>query len=321
MRWFRLTLTVFVAALLPALWGWAQDRNKPRVRAEPPKWNPSVVDGIFFSDVFKQGTVGTRPDVARLATGGTATPATTPMAGGDEAPAGGIFAWSKLISATTLEDEVKASKLVLDAEVSTPAKFNGSGYKVARKQFSVLAVMFGIIGEYDADVRWKDDAPGARDLFARTAANCKVGTIQVFNESKQRKVDLEDLLNGAGLKDRTGERKATWPQVTDRSPLMQRLEAGHKEKLQPFTANKGEFKDNSEELFHEAQLAAAFAEVLLKEGMEDADDDDYREFAERMRKAASDVVDAVKSDNYDKARAAVGEIDKTCTECHQSYRA
>jgi cytochrome c556 len=55
--------------------------------------------------------------------------------------------------------------------------------------------------------------------------------------------------------------------------------------------------------------------------MEDADDTDYADYAKRMRQAALDIVDAVKTNNYDKARTAVGEIDKSCTECHQSYRA
>jgi hypothetical protein len=306
---------------IPALTLLAQTKGKPRVRAEVPK-SFSGTEGVIFNDVFKEGVVGTRPDLGKgvpSVAGGNTAPMTT-NGGGEEASTGGVFAWSKLIAATTIEDEIKASKKVVDEEVSTPAKFAGNGYKTARKQFSVLAMMFAIIGEYDGEVRWKADGPAARDVFARTAGNCKVGTIQVFNEAKQRKADLEDLLGGAGLKDRAGERKATWTAVTDRSPLMQRLEVAHQERMQPWVGNKGEFSDHSEEMLHEAQLAAVFAEILMKEGMEDGDDDDYREFCQKLQKASLDIVDAVKSNNYDKARAAVGEIDKSCTDCHQAYR-
>ena len=102
---------------------------------------------------------------------------------------------------------------------------------------------------------------------------------------------------------------------------MERLKHAHQERMQPWMANKGEFSDHSEEMLHEAQLVVAFAEVLMKEGMEDADDDDYKAFCQRMQKAAQEIVDSVKSNNYEKARAAIGEIDKSCTECHQSYRA
>jgi hypothetical protein len=308
-----------ILVAIPAVTLLAQTKGKPRVRAAVPKTFEDT-KGIFFNDVFKEGVVGARPDLGKAVVG-SGSP-TTPTAGGtDDAPAaGGEFGWSKIISNTTLEDEIKASKKVLDEEVSTPAKFAGNGYKVARKQFSVLAMMFAIIGEYDGEVRWKADGPAARDVFGRTASNCKVGTIQVFNEAKQRKADLEDLLGGGGLKNREGERKATWTAVTDRSPLMQRLELCQQGRMQPWVANKGEFSNHSEEMLHEAQLAAAFAEILMKDGMEDADDDEYKAFCVRLKKASLEIVDAVKSNNYDKARSAAGEIDKSCTECHQAYR-
>ncbi len=319
----RRSLIAGLAALvfgIPAIALLAQaPAGKGRVRAELPKSFPNS-DGIYFKDAFKDAVVGARPDFGKPAANVAGNPAAPmPTAGGAES-AGGDFAWSKIISATTIEDEIKASKKIMDEEVSTPAKFAGNGYKVARKQFSVLASMFAIIGEYDSDVRWKADGPAARDLFARTAANCKVGTIQVFNEAKQRKVDLEDLLSGAGVKNRTGEVTVTWPQVTDRSPLMQRLENSHQERMQPWVANKSEFSDHAEEMFHEAQLTAALAEILMKEGMEDGDDDDYREFCQRLKKAALEIGEAVKSNNYDKARAAVGEIGQSCSGCHESYR-
>ncbi len=320
-RFFR-GLVLLILFGVPTYAVWAQRKAPPRARAETPALAPAP--GTFFEDVFTEGVIGERPNLTNVAksSGSGGGPPAGAEAGG-EAPTGGVFAWSKLISASTLEDEVKHSKLILEQEVGTPSQFAGSGYPAARKQMSVLAMMFGIIGEYDGDVRWKKDGPAARDVFGRTAANCKVGTIQVFNEAKQRKIDLEDLLNGSGLKGRTveSEAKANWKQVTDRAPLMQRLEICQQQKMQPWIGSKGEFADHSEELYHEAQLVAAFSEILLKEGMEDADDADYANFAKRMRQAALDVVDAVKTNNYDKARAAVGEIDKSCTECHQDYRA
>ena len=323
MRRKCLCAVAFLAAVLaPTLFVWAQTKStgRPKPRAALPKWDKAS-SGDFFADVFKEGVVGTRPDFGKVA----ATPGTggkpTPMAGDDTPPpAGGVFAWSQFISSSTVEDEIKSSKKIIDEEVSTPAKFAGNGYKTARKQFSVLAIMFAIIREYDGEIRWKADGPAARDVFGRTASNCKVGTIQVYNEAKLRKTELEDLLNGSGLKDRQGEAKAVWTAVTDRSPLMQRLEICHQQRMQPWIGNKGEFKDHSEEMVHEAQLVAAFAEVLKKDGMEDGDDADYAAFCNRMSKAALDIVDAAKRDDYDKARAAVGEIDKCCTDCHQAYR-
>ena len=71
---------------------------------------------------------------------------------------------------------------------------------------------------------------------------------------------------------------------------------------------------------HDAEIVAFLSEILVKEGMEDADDEDYASYAERMKKASRDIVDAVKLSNHEAARKAVGEISKACTECHEGYR-
>jgi len=80
------------------------------------------------------------------------------------------------------------------------------------------------------------------------------------------------------------------------------------------------FSKNVEVVMHEAELVGAMATVLTKEGMSDADDETYSGFAKSMKEAASEIVDAAKSNNYDQARAAAGKIDKACSQCHEAYR-
>ena len=185
----------------------------------------------------------------------------------------------------------------------------------------MLAALFGVITEYDQDVRWKKDARKARDLFARTASNCKVGSTQAFNDAKSRKLELQDLLSGSGLVTEASAPEASWEKVIDRAPLMKRLEWSHQTKLQPYTASKAEFTSNIDQVMHEAEIVAVLSQILLKEGMEDADDEDYAGYAQRMKKAAQEIVDAVKLNNSEAARKAAGEISKACTECHEGYRA
>jgi cytochrome c556 len=62
------------------------------------------------------------------------------------------------------------------------------------------------------------------------------------------------------------------------------------------------------------------AAVLTMKGMDDADDEAYAGFANSMRAASMEIVEAVKMKNYDEARAAAGQIDKACSQCHESYR-
>ncbi|MCO6459713.1 MAG: hypothetical protein J5I93_30850, partial [Pirellulaceae bacterium] len=229
--------------------------------------------------------------------------------------------WSAVISPQTVEDEIKALNLQVAESVTTPTMFAGAGHKQAQKQFTLLAMLFGIIGEYGGEIRWKDDAPTLRDRFARAAANTKAGgNIQVYNEAKLRRDELDSVVRGSRIEADAAEPKAAWESVAARSPLMRVLEDRSAKYLQQATASQAEFAKEPEKILHEAELVAAMSEVLLKEGMNDADDTEYRGFAERMKKAALDTVAAVKLSNADQGRMAVGEMTQACSACHELYR-
>jgi len=295
----------------------AQRRVEKIRRAKLPQAGASSPDSPFFENAFDKlkgaRTIGSGVVTGKNGNGGGSD--SDSATGGSE-----TFAWSAMIGPEAIEDEVKSLKLKIDMDVNQPSAFAGRGYQKARQHFSMMAALFGIINEYDQDVRWKKDAQKARDLFARTAANCKVGSTQAYNDAKARKQELQDLLSGSGLVTEASAPKATWDKVIDRAPLMQRLESSQQGKLQPFTASKAEFSSNVDELLHQAQIVAVLSEILLKEGMEDADDEDYAGYAQRMKKASLEIVDAVKLNNDEAARKAVGEISKACTECHEGYR-
>ncbi len=296
----------------------AQRRVEKVKRAKLPQASASNPDSPFFDNAFDKlkGVRTISSGVVASKNGGSSATDNSSAPGASK-----TFAWSAMISPETIEDEVKSLKLKIDMDVNQPSAFAGRGYQKARGHFSMMAALFGIINEYDQDVRWKKDSQKARDLFARTAANCKVGSTQAYNDAKARKLELQDLLSGSGLVTEASAPPAPWDKVIDRSPLMKRLEWSHQTKLQPFTASKTEFTGNVEELLHQAQIVAVLSEILLKEGMEDADDEDYAGYAQRMKKAALEIVDAVKLNNDEAARKAAGEISKACAECHEGYRA
>ena len=300
------------------------DGPKKVRRAKPPEFTEDSARNVFFNDVFQDALVGERPQnigqvVARPVNGGSGTDSGGSSTSSDGS--GGLYAWSKVISPTAIEDEIKALKIQVDEDITTPTKFAGNGFKQARKNFSILAMLFAIAAEYDGDVRWKENAHNLRDLFARSAGNAKVGTIQVYNEAKLRKQDLQDVVGGAAFSAvKESERKADWSSVLDRSPLMQRLELAQQTKLQPWTANEGEFKANKDQLVHEANMVAAMGEVLIQKGMEDGDEADYAAFAKQMRDSALEIISAGKIDNYDQARQAVGAIGQACSNCHNDWR-
>jgi hypothetical protein len=314
-----------LVTVLPAWFAIAQKPGTAPRRAEPPKFDRSDFDGVFFDDLFgDQGPlVGARPQTSTVAAapggaaGGGAAPGTAAGSGGGEVSGAG---WSELISETTIEDEIKSLNLEVQKTVTTPAQFAGRGHKAAQKQFSMLAMLFAIIGEYGQDVRFKEDAPALRDRFARAAANTKAGgNIQVYNEAKLRRDDLAEVIRGSKL-NAGGEPKANWEAVVSRSPIMRILEDRSVKYLQQSTASEAEFKREPEKVLHEAELVAAMAHALKQDGMDDAGDEEYESFLAQMKKGAIDAIAAVKLNNAEQARLAVGEMRKSCDACHELYR-
>jgi hypothetical protein len=320
-RWAMGALGVLVvlAAVQAVVTGQApSDRPK---RARPPQFDATVTETIFFKDAFAEALIGERPadlGAGTAAGGGTGAPMGTP--GGSSGPPA-TYAWSKIISADTLQDEIKTIKVNVDKIVTTPTDYAGGGYKKGRREFSMLALLFGIIAQYDGEVRWQKEALIARDLFGRAGQNSKVGTQQAYDEAKLRKQDLEDLVGGNGMQGQAGDPKPDWARIAGRSPLMQRIEMAHQGNIMPWTASDTEFKANKAKLLHEAELVAAVAEAIKQPGYEFADDSGYVKYCDRLRDAALEIVSGVKLDNFDMVRKGVGDISKVCSECHSDYRA
>lgn len=293
----------------------AQRQRKPQ-RAEPPKFSGKEFSGTFFADI-RSVLQGDRPSAQapEAAAVPSSSPGTPPAATSE---AGGGDGWAKLISAGTLEDAVKNSKLRLDEIVASQTKFAG-GYVDARREFSLQALMFAIIEQYPGDVRWKRSAAVARDSMARMAANAKVSSPQAFKEAKQRVQDLGELLNGGSL-DGTPNAERVWSDIIDRVPLMQLLEWSQQEHINSYAASPEKFKEHKEELQRYAELVAALGKAAIMDDMPDAADAEYRGLAEQMIQQATQIALAVQTDNADLARQAAGQMGQACAKCHDGYR-
>ncbi len=297
--------------------------NSGKKRVLPPKWDQRTLDK-FFTDA-RSTLEGERPNFSSgtsLSPSKTASSGNPPGPGApDTATPAGDFAWSKIISPEALQDEIKSYQNLVKDDVKNPSAFKGEGFKRARRNFSMLAVAFAVIAEYDGDVRWKNQALVARDLFAKTGFNCKVATDQSFSDAKARADDLIALVRGETLP-ATGnpETKTQWAKVANRPPLMNRLELAQQNRIAIWTANAGDFGKNLEAINREAQIVAVLAEVIQREGYDFTDDNSYKGFARDLEKHALEVSEAAKSKNFEQARLAAGELAKACSNCHGSFR-
>jgi hypothetical protein len=331
---FRWSVLFTLGALLGILeWNGvgAQSPRSEKPRVEHRSFDPQETNRIFFSDVFSV-LIGSRPaqltpsrDPATPSNAGSSIASRPrPRAPSDtsspDVPRSGS-GWEELISATTIEDEIKAIKQLVDRDVTNPGEFRGRGYRECRQHFSIASMLFGIITEYEGDVRWKNTAAAARDVFARSAANAKVGSVQVYNEARVRKEDLDEILNGGTIAGpREPSTDVTWGTLLDRSPLMMRLETALDGQIQPLTASASEVARHRDKLIHEAELMAAMAQVLVGEGMVDGDDSTYAEYADEMRAGSRQLIQGVRNNDYDQVRQGVGTISQSCSNCHESYR-
>ena len=301
---------------------WAQNKGGPQRALPPQRWNEDL-KSAFPEDAAKE-LKGTRPNFAAgaPAAGATNVAAST---GGNSTPmpaAGGATAWSKIIEPDYVLAEIKSYQQSVAEDVKSISEFKGGGYKRSRISYSMLGLMFAIIAEYDGDVRFKKDALGARELFGRVSMNLKVSTDQAFNESKARAEDLAALIRGDTIQTPPNlDPKVKWQEkVANRPPLMTRLNMATEERLNKAMSDAGAFTKSGDMVLHEAQVIAAIAAAIQREGYGSADDATYLKYAQEMQKSATDISNAVKAKNYDAARAAFGAIKQKCDECHGEYR-
>ncbi len=290
---------------------WAAD---PAKRAAPPTFDKSVRDA-FFPDA-REKLIGPRPQ----ARAGGETPNAAPTTSVAGAPSGAdAGSWSRLIAADAVEDEIKAQQIRLLGLVQNPTRFKGGEFQAARQSLSVLAAMLGVVTNYDGRIRWQDEAAAIRNRVARAGQGCKVGTDESYREAKAAADDLQLLVRGGSPP--AGEASdLSWPEIAARGPLMQRLEQAQQQGIAPLTANADQFQSDAARLAHEAQVVAALAEVITREGYEFADDETYLEYARDMQNAALEVRDATRRSSYEDARRAAGRLGQSCTTCHEGYR-
>ncbi len=308
-----LASTVFVGLLISIA---AADER----RAAKPKFKPGDTDGIFFDDVSK-AIRGTRPALATLRQAKVAAPVQGNKGNGNGAakPAAGSGKWDALVSPESLEAEIKRVAIHYDSIVTTPGAFNSGGYLEARLDLSILAVMFAVINEHGGDVRFKKQAAAVRDLIARTAFNCKTGSIQTYNEAKLRKADLQDIVSGGGISAREAEPENEWTLIVDRSPMMDYLEQ-LQDQMKEVSNSTATIKSNTEDVKRIAELFSVVAAVLIQEGMDDYDDEDYAAHSKEMSKHAGGVIQALKSEDYAAVGKSMGGITQSCDACHEDYR-
>lgn len=300
--------------------------GQPAPKAKP-KFGKEITD-IFFPDAREKLGSGAPPGgpltglkgLDKAGTGGK-TPAvvpTTPVNPPEGDPAVASAGWS-FLSPEVIEAEVKAQATGVSNEIKNASAFKAAGFKKAQVQFTMLTVMFGVIAQYPGeDVRWKKVSGGMRDELAKAAAACKTG--DQYANVKIQGESLAELVRGSPVDVAEGKGGAKWAEIADFKAMMKRMDVADKEKLKPLLSAEKDFKENKEQILHEATIMAVLAEVIQDKGYDDAGDDQYLKLAKAMKAASIQLIDACKQDAYENARTANAALFKTCSDCHTDFR-
>lgn len=313
---------------------------KPRFGAE--------VNKVFFNDAFEHYTPGGLPgdDVPERKTpepstnppqiaGTTPTPEPDPISspvqpsnpfgpGNSSAPLPGMKLgtgkWTSIIPTNVLENEVKRQVAATRIATRSIGLFKQRGHRQAHRQFSLLAVLFGVVKEYDGEVRWQDEAAAIRDLSAQAAAECeKEPSRATFEAAEEHSIRLGDLMNATKLSlPSNPPEKVSWSELASLPPLMQRMEEGLQTKLNVWGANEAEFQANQEDFLHEASILAMLGKVIQDKGY--LDEPDYQKFAKMMEENATKAVQGASQGQFQMASQALVGLTQSCTQCHSQYR-
>ena len=295
-------------ALGPGPQASAQQKSDSK-RVKRPKFTKEDWQDVFFEDLFKEGLTGNRPAKVSKAESVESKAEVATNAN----------AWSKIITRDSVENEVKALQQNLQKLGMSVSRFN-TQFREIQQEFSLLAMMFAIIHEFDTDVRWKKYASTAQKIFAEAATKSRAPSKSAFEHAKQKKQDLLELVRGGTIKIIEDTENFQWPNVIDRTTIMVRLEKALSEVLKPDTSSESQFKKSKDRILQQAHMVAAMGKVVTLEDMDEADEEDYVQYADDMRIAAGELAVAVENSDFKLATKAVNRIEQSCNDCHGDWR-
>ena len=277
-------------------------------RTPPPQRWDSETESLFEGDPRRR-LQGARPEAK---SSGTPQPVARPE---DASP----LSWEPLIPAETVEDEIKGLYIAMQKPLARIGSYKSGGYQTVSQQFALVAAMFEILARHGEAARWKDIAASAAAHFATASRDAKINNLEAFQSAKGHYEDLGQLIRGERL-DFTSASSLPWSQIIERPELMRRLAQGYAEGLKSWSVDAEEFEKNRMPLIHEARIHAALAEIMQQPSYEFADDDDYRGHGNRLKIDAQQIVQAAEERNLEQVQHFVGQLNKTCSRCHEAYK-
>ena len=264
-------------------------------RAARPDWTERDTGDVFFEDAFREGLQGNRPDQP-----------VTPVTSTNETE----HAWSKCVTATTLENEIKEALADLK-RTSKRGPLSGPAAMQLRHRLQHLAATLAVVAQYDGEVRWQAVAGHQAQELARLATETPTASTR-----EEAEAVLQALVAGTAAADRVSVEVDT---LATRPAIMTRLQEAEA-RLKAALANARGFKRRRGMIEREAEIIALQAAILTLPELDDSADDDYVAWCQELSQAAEAIAAAATAADLDAAQQHFGTMQQSCTDCHEMYR-
>lgn len=306
------------------------------------KWFGNVPMDAFFDNAYEvasnQESIGGAV-VAVADAGGAKEPAMNPAAaeGSDTtaapasdspkppmetttAPAaGGEDSWATLITAATIDEEVKSIRNFLNENVHSVGTFNSSMLMIPPKAAALGAVAV-IVMEHPESVPWKDDAKYVRDL----AKKMNSSVLQRGAKDQKRIEELYDAVDATLSRSKPADLEEppesdSFAEVAEMRLLMMRMEEAEK-RLKTEAGNESTMGEKKAMVAHEASMMAVMAKIVSMPAYGYGDDPKFTGYANEVLKASQDIKTAAESGDFAGYESALTRVSTTCSNCHSDYK-
>jgi len=246
-------------------------------------------------------------------------PSKTPKPQPDFPQSGTRDNWKSVAPMEILQAEVKKIRNRLTRSMRTAGTYRGN-YQDVRVQGATLSAVAAIVIEHPGSVSWKPHAPHIRDLGTWIKEAAKGLGRKDFEATQVPYEQLIDLLSGnqpAGLAH--ANRKVEFADCAERGGLMKRMRKAF-DYLKQNVNTQAAFREDAENVTHEATMLAILAEVIATDGYDSTDEKEYAGHAAELIEASLEMRTSFKGKNFKGFTEALDRVNKKCSDCHAEYR-
>lgn len=231
----------------------------------------------------------------------------------------GEDSWASLITAATIDEEVKSIRNFLNENVHSVGTFNSSMLMIPPKAAALGAIAV-IVMEHPESVSWKDDAKYIRDL----AKKMNSSALQRGAKDQKRIEELYDAVDATLSRSRPADLEEppesdSFAEVAEMRLLMMRMEEAEK-RLKTEAGNESTMGEKKAMVAHEASMMAVMAKIVAMPPYGYGDDPKFTGYANEVLKASQDIKTAAESGDFAGYESALTRVSTTCSNCHSDFK-